>query len=72
MGSQPEIGLGHRGKSTDSGSGLQLFRKEFPQRQSSEAGKVFIKRKRVQYVWIDTRADSRRVPELLSLALMEV
>ena len=33
LGSQPEIELAHSGESTDSGSGLQLFRKEFPQRQ---------------------------------------
>ena len=61
LGSQPEIELAHSGESTDSGSGLQLFRKEFPQRQKvvkqvkySLRGKEYI-----QYMWIDTWADSQ-------------
>ena len=57
---------------SDKGPGFQLCRKEFPQRQNvvkqvkylcSEASYVFIRRKRVQYLWIDTWVDSGRVAE---------
>ena len=39
---------------------LQLWRKRIPTKtESSETSKVFIRRKkRVQYLWIDTREDS--------------
>lgn len=40
---------------------LQLCRKKFPQRQKIVKQVKFIKRKRVQYVWIDIYVDSERV-----------
>ena len=66
--SQPEIEAGWRQWKyqilatkpviSDEDSGVWLYRKEFPQRQSSGSSKQLIKRKKVQYVWIGIWADS--------------
>ena len=64
--------LGRSGESTGPVTGalaLWLCRKESPRRQKI-VKQVFIKRKRVQYMWIGTRADSEG--DFLSRALVAV
>ena len=81
FGSQPEIGVGSRQWKhqilitrpvvSDKGPGPSAMHKRIPTKmESSEASTLFIKRKRVQYVWIGTWADSER--EYLSCALVAV
>lgn len=65
LGSQPEIEVElwqweHQILATSQwqGAGPSTLQKRIPTKmESSEASKVFLRRKRVQYVWIDTRAD---------------
>ena len=81
FGSQPEIGVGSRQWKhqilitrpvvSDKGPGPSAMQKRISTKmESSEASTVFIKRKRVQYVWIGTWADSEG--ESLSCALVAV
>ena len=81
FGSRPEIGVGSwqwkhqilvaRPVVSDKGPGPSAMQKRIPtKKESSEASKVFIKRKRVQYVWIGTSVDSEG--ESLSCALVAV
>ena len=78
MGSQPETGLGHSNESTRSSPvdqsvtralAFDFAEKNF-HKDSREASKLFIKRKGIKYMWIDTWADSEA--ESLSCALMTV
>ena len=71
MGSQPEIEAGSRWRKhqtlatrpmiSDKGPGPSALQKRTPiKTESSEASKVFIKRKQVQYMWIDKHMDRLR------------
>ena len=75
LGSQPEVGLDCSGESTKSypldqwsvTKALGIPSKT----ESSETRKVFIKKgKKIQYVWMDTQADSEG--ESLSCTLMAI
>ena len=63
--------LATRSVVNDKGPGPSALQKRISTKtESSDVSKVFIKRKRVQYVWIETQADSEG--ESLSCTLMTV